>query len=78
MGSVEESEDTTLSGLQAGDAGCKLSSPFSSRLSSLSNTASFDCSSIWKASLSEGSTALSSTLLISEGESLGSDGGDNS
>lgn len=53
------------------------SSPFSSRLSTLSKAASFECSSIWKASLSDGSAALSSTLPIRGGESLAAEGGDN-
>lgn len=77
--SFEESGATTpwCSWLQAAGACCVLSSPFSSRLSTLSEAASLVCSSIWKASLSDGSAALSSTLPIRGGESLGPDGGDN-
>lgn len=56
---------------------CMLSSAFSSRLSTLSNAASLECSSIWKASLSDGSAALSSTLPIRGGESLATEDGDN-
>lgn len=77
-GSFEESRAMTplCSWLLPACACCMPSSPFNSRLSKLSKAASLQCSSIWKASLSEGSAALSSTLPIRGGESLGTEGGD--